>query len=71
LQSKEYELRHIVEERAKYEANMDLLKDQANRAQRGLEFEKKCREEDIEGFQAEIKDLQDQIAEYEEETMTL
>lgn len=38
---------------------------------RQLEFEKECRGQDTEHYQAEIKDLQEQIGEYEEETMNL
>lgn len=71
LASKDFELRNIFEERVKNDSQIEQLRDQAQRAQRQADFEKKCREEDVERFQAEIKDLQDQIAEYEEETMTL
>ena len=38
---------------------------------RQLEFEKDCREQDSSHYQAEVKDLHEQITEYEEETMSL
>lgn len=36
-----------------------------------LEFERQCRTQDVETRDAEVRDLQDQIGEYEEETMKL
>ena len=41
------------------------------KSQRSLEFEKTCREQDIESRDAQIRDLQEQLVEYEEETIQL
>ena len=36
-----------------------------------LEFERNCRKQDMEARDGEVRDLQEQIGEYEEETMQL
>ena len=36
-----------------------------------LEFERGCRQQDVETRDAEVRDLQEQLGEYEEETMKL
>jgi len=41
------------------------------RLERQLDFERECRESDATRFDDEVKDLQEHIAEYEEETMSL
>ena len=42
-----------------------------DRLKRALDFERKCRQEDASEREAEVRDLQEQINEYEEETMSL
>ena len=57
----------------KEEQGMQLVEAQqaTMKSQRNLEFEKTCREQDIESRDAQIRDLQEQLVEYEEETIQL
>ena len=47
------------------------LTDQRENLIRQVEFEKQCRDQDKHQYQAEVRDLQDAVNEYEEETMSL
>ena len=59
------------EQRQKAESRQQEIQVLCERLDRQLDFEKTCRAEDQQRSEAEIKDLQEQIGEYEEETMNL
>lgn len=71
MADREEQLKQSFEQLQMCESALNHFKQLEQKLSRQLDFERQCREQDATHCKNEIKDLQDQLAEYEEETMQL
>lgn len=69
--TKDDQLRHQYEALERQGVDMMGLQQEREKLINSLEFERTCRLQDVEVRDAELRDLQDQLGEYEEESMKL
>ena len=68
---KDEQLKEQYDTLIEYEQKLNEFNVNEEKIARQLEMERDWRAQDTEHFRNEVKDLQEQIAEYEEETMSL